>query len=371
MNVKYLFAAIPTRAFADTGLSAADFRTLGVVSYFDRFGSNGSGCYAGQTSLARMCGLQVSTISRSIKKLAGCGYLERQRQAGSRRLQLSVMHDKKADGAALYGAIPLRALADHALAASTFRLLGVISQFHRFGRNGAGCFASQEALARHTGMTVPTVSRGITELCELGYIHKERQENRRRVQYHVAHDLAEQPRQDDAGDTCRNGQVRADEACASGQVGGAETCRIRQVEEIPLNGKRSCGSSPTGQIHSMETALLGRSADENIPTGIGASPLASAHRSLPKFREFVLAGVLTAPEDLRELSIGEIQGIAAQIDRQRRAGAVTDVDQRLAWLLADRALGIADDDNEATGHVLRVAEEVEMFLEADLEAEAG
>ncbi len=46
------FGAIPVRAFGDTRLSAADFRVMGAIAYFDQLGPNGTGCYVDPRKLA-------------------------------------------------------------------------------------------------------------------------------------------------------------------------------------------------------------------------------------------------------------------------------------------------------------------------------
>ena len=57
-----IFGPIPTRAFADKELRGEDFRVLGIIAASDRFGANGTGCYAGGASLCFKIGIDAPDI---------------------------------------------------------------------------------------------------------------------------------------------------------------------------------------------------------------------------------------------------------------------------------------------------------------------
>ena len=79
------FGAIPVRAFGDTRLSAADFRLLGAIAYFDRLGRNGTGCYADPRKLAELAAIDYSHVTRHTRRLKEFGYLEISRSETDRR----------------------------------------------------------------------------------------------------------------------------------------------------------------------------------------------------------------------------------------------------------------------------------------------
>ena len=76
MPRKPQFAPIPLRAMSDSRLTAECWRVLAVVAAHDRLGKNGTGCYASHERLARMARCHTKALSRTLKKLAKCGYLE-------------------------------------------------------------------------------------------------------------------------------------------------------------------------------------------------------------------------------------------------------------------------------------------------------
>jgi hypothetical protein len=133
-----------------------------------------------------------------------------------------------------FGAIPMRAFSDTRLSRTHLAVLGVISSFDRFGRNGAGCYARQERIAELAACTPSTVSKRVGDLSRWGYLKAERQKNRRRVQYNVIHEP----------ETCPTGQVLGPETCPTGQVETAETCPTGQTKRFPLRGSRDSGDNP-------------------------------------------------------------------------------------------------------------------------------
>jgi DNA-binding MarR family transcriptional regulator len=79
------FGAIPVRAFGDARLSAADFRVMGVIAYFDRLGRNGTGCYVDPRKLAELAAVDYKHVARHTGRLQEFGYLEIGRSATDRR----------------------------------------------------------------------------------------------------------------------------------------------------------------------------------------------------------------------------------------------------------------------------------------------
>ena len=125
---------------------------------------------------------------------------------------------------AYFGAIPMRAFADGRLSCSHLKVLGVISYFDRFGKNGSGCYATQETIAKYASCTDQTVNRRMKDLREWAYIESSRQRNRRRMQHRVIHD------------TCPPGQVSnaSDLSTRTGQEGKQLSERLNK--DIPLRG---------------------------------------------------------------------------------------------------------------------------------------
>lgn len=63
------FAPLPLRILSDTELTAQDLRVLGVIASKDRFGKNGSGCYASNSTIGTEAGCAPSSVRRSITRL--------------------------------------------------------------------------------------------------------------------------------------------------------------------------------------------------------------------------------------------------------------------------------------------------------------
>ena len=60
----------------DKRLSAQDFRALMAIAYHDRFGKNGTGCWASYRTLAELTNCNIKSLTRSISALAEHGYVE-------------------------------------------------------------------------------------------------------------------------------------------------------------------------------------------------------------------------------------------------------------------------------------------------------
>ena len=78
---------IPTRAFADKELRGEDFRVLGIIAAHDRFGANGTGCYASQATLCCRIGIDTTAFSRSVHRLEERGYLTASAHPLNKRLR--------------------------------------------------------------------------------------------------------------------------------------------------------------------------------------------------------------------------------------------------------------------------------------------
>lgn len=70
------FAPVPERAIGDTRLTASHWRVLATIAFHDRFGRDGSGCYAGAGRLAREAAIDPTNVARLTADLAEWGYVE-------------------------------------------------------------------------------------------------------------------------------------------------------------------------------------------------------------------------------------------------------------------------------------------------------
>ncbi len=69
------FAAIPVRALADARLTGSDFRLLGAIARYDRFGRNGTGCYVNARQLAQDAAIHYKHLGRQTQRLEVFGYI--------------------------------------------------------------------------------------------------------------------------------------------------------------------------------------------------------------------------------------------------------------------------------------------------------
>lgn len=84
--VKPIYAPMPARALADTRLSGTDFRLLAAIAAHDRFGKNGTGCFASQRRLAALIGAHEKAVARSAGRLVEFGYVATERSPTNGRL---------------------------------------------------------------------------------------------------------------------------------------------------------------------------------------------------------------------------------------------------------------------------------------------
>lgn len=73
---KGTFYCLPNAARRDKRLTATDHRVLGAITFFDRGGANGRGCFATQTTLAKEAACEVRAVKRSIQRLVQFGLLK-------------------------------------------------------------------------------------------------------------------------------------------------------------------------------------------------------------------------------------------------------------------------------------------------------
>ena len=89
------FAPIPQRAMEDERLTGVDWRALAAVSYHHRLGRNGRPCLAKLETLAKEVRCNPTTLSESLNKLSGLGYLRRERnQRDARQWMYYVLYDE-------------------------------------------------------------------------------------------------------------------------------------------------------------------------------------------------------------------------------------------------------------------------------------
>jgi hypothetical protein len=116
---------------------------------------------------------------------------------------------KKLPPRALFAAIPVKAIGDHRLTASHFRVLAAIAEHDRLSKSrgkGAGCYASNKTLAEKCGVNYSNFSTVATELGRWGYIVSAPHPISRRTRvYRVIYDDA------DADNTLSMGKQSDDE----------------------------------------------------------------------------------------------------------------------------------------------------------------
>lgn len=165
-----------------------------------------------------------------------------------------------------WGAVPIRAAADSRLSGSHFRVLTVIARYAGFGKNGTGCYASQQTLADATGLHVTTISHKVADLVEWGYLDSRRQKNRRKKQYSVLYetlDASVAPDMNSSRDTCSDGHVLNDDTFSDGQVSGPNTWPTSPYKDIPLRGtKRDSAQAALGGA-SLAPGSEGHSAKQH------------------------------------------------------------------------------------------------------------
>jgi len=204
----------------------------------------------------------------------------------------------------IFGAIPMRAFSDKRLAATHFRVLGVISRMDGFGRNGSGCYATQATLAKRAACDRSTVNRVMRDLRGWGYIQATKQENRKRPQYLVVHQTVEQMPEgwDAAGDAAQSNEEKV---WPIGHTSSSESVVNWSHTDGP-----ECGESVT-QIDSAKQFLI------DSPEGVSKtdSPEGGPLSQNPRFRTPKFPNL---PESLSEDVVVESECWAYEA-RARRA----------------------------------------------------
>jgi hypothetical protein len=223
-----------------------------------------------------------------------------------------------------WGAVPIRAAADTRLSGSHFRVLTVIARHAGFGKNGTGCYASQQTLSEATGLHITTISHKVADLVEWGYLSSRRQKNRRRKQYNVIYGTAETDGGEGAestDDTCSDGQVSSEEGCSDGQVSGPNTWPTSPYKDIPLRGSKR---------NSAEAAL-------------GTASLAQGKKEIPQkqHHNFVV---------LASDGLPNVMGTACRLRREARDRPLTD--DELAWLENEYAQDYENAESNVIGEAM-------------------
>jgi hypothetical protein len=81
-------------------------------------------------------------------------------------------------------AVPVRALNDERLAARHWRVLMAIAYHDRLGKNGQGCWATNQRLAELTGLSYNRVAEALSDLRAWGYITSEINPDNRNYRIH-------------------------------------------------------------------------------------------------------------------------------------------------------------------------------------------
>ncbi|WP_018169701.1 helix-turn-helix domain-containing protein [Thioalkalivibrio sp. ALMg9] len=232
-----------------------------------------------------------------------------------------------------FAALPLRALADERMTRSHIAVLGVVSHFDRFNKNGSGCYATQVKIGQMAHTRSDHVSRVMKDLVAWGYIEVDQQKDRRRKQYRVVHDPL---------NTCTTAQVSNGGTCTTAQGDPPWYLYDSANKDIPLRGK------------DIPQRGVPFGTDENIAPK-GAS-IASDRRTTTLDGLIELAGRNELSFDIfKGVSVEELQGLAAQIDRNTRSGEVSEEEVWIALALRDA--GEIVGDRMELGHLERVYED--------------
>ncbi len=134
----------------------------------------------------------------------------------------------------------MRAFADTRLTRTHLAVLGVISRFDGFGRNGAGCYATQDTIAKLAACNRETVNKRVSDLISWQYLEANRQKNRRRLHYRVVHD------------TCPTGHMSLAANVTAGTPIDPENMSCGSHKEITHKGLRDAAGKPL--LHPHESS---------------------------------------------------------------------------------------------------------------------
>lgn len=90
---KYDYSCVPFRALSDLRLSATHWRTLAIISYYDRFRGNGRGCFTSQSKLAAKAGMSRETFNRRLRDLVDWGYVAFLAGGQGKAAEIYIIHD--------------------------------------------------------------------------------------------------------------------------------------------------------------------------------------------------------------------------------------------------------------------------------------
>ena len=83
-----------------------------------------------------------------------------------------------------FAPLPLRALRDPRLGRLHLCTLGIVAAFDRLGKNGSGCWASQNTIAEIAAVDKTRLSHSLSDLRDYGYISSEINPHRRWFRVH-------------------------------------------------------------------------------------------------------------------------------------------------------------------------------------------
>lgn len=103
MSERPIYSPVPARAMGDASISGADLRVLMAIASHDRFGKNGTGCYASHATLAVKVSLNSKSVARSIGKLRDAGYISVEKNPLNGRLAVYRVIYTEEDAAVMRG----------------------------------------------------------------------------------------------------------------------------------------------------------------------------------------------------------------------------------------------------------------------------
>ena len=135
-----------------------------------------------------------------------------------------------------FAPLPLRALRDRRLGKLDLCTLGIVAAFDRLGKNGSGCWASQNKIAELAGVDKTQLSRSLSDLRDYGYITSQMNPHRRWFRVHRVIYTDEDSRFWEVGKS-----VAPYDNCSDKSVDTHDNCLGQSVAESdPI----SCGFDP-------------------------------------------------------------------------------------------------------------------------------
>lgn len=234
--------------------------------------------------------------------------------------------------------MPIRATNDTRLRASDYRTLLAVSQHDRMTKDSAGCYASQETLAKETGHARKTVADSLKHLTELGYLTRKRTAGGRRWAYKIAYEP-------------------------------------EPLRSVPLSPSGDNPLSPSGDMTSCNRAVT-QSITKHVPLSGEEYSAEAAHRAgartrpadlFPEYRQW--ASVQSVEELEQSLAEDErlehtfVQEFLSRLERLLKQGKATQSDRKLAEALFTTADSMQDGSVEmqqVLGHAERIHADFEL-----------